>query len=77
MPELKLQKLPDRTRVKHSIVVTPHLEQKLHDYARRYQEAYGEAESVDTLIPFMLEAFLNSDRNFHRGRKVRKHAGVT
>lgn len=64
MADLKLPKLPDRTPAKHTIFVTPELERKLRNYADLYRQRYGEAESVEALIPFMLEAFINSDKNF-------------
>ena len=68
MTELKLAKLPDRTPVKLSITVTPDLHQMLQDYAALYAETYGREEPVVELIPAMLAAFLESDRNFVRSR---------
>lgn len=68
MPELKLQKLPDRTPIKLTISVMPDLNQALADYAKLYAEAYGREESVMELIPAMLSAFLESDRGFARTR---------
>jgi len=69
MSELKLGKLPDRTPVKITITVSPDLNQALREYAAIYRTAYGEAESVSDLIPFMLGAFLESDRGFAKARK--------
>jgi hypothetical protein len=69
MPDLKLAKLPDRTLVKHTIVVTPDMEQKLRAYADLYQQSYGEAEPIETLIPYMLSSFLESDRSFVKAWK--------
>jgi len=69
MSELKLGKLPDRTPVKITITVSPDLNQALRQYAAIYRTAYGEAESVSNLIPFMLGAFLESDRAFAKARK--------
>jgi hypothetical protein len=43
--------------------------QALRDYAALYKAIYGEAEPVADLIPFMLEAFLDSDRAFAKARK--------
>jgi hypothetical protein len=70
MSELKLGKLPDRTPVKIAITVSPDLNQALRDYASIYRATYGEAESVADLIPFMLGAFLESDRGFAKARKA-------
>lgn len=70
MAELKLAKLPDRTPVKLTITLGADLNQALKDYADIYQATYGVAEQVVDLIPFMLEAFLASDKGFVRtGRK--------
>ena len=69
MSELKLGKLPDRTPVKIAITVSPDLNQALRDYAAIYRETYGEDEAVADLIPFMLSAFLESDRGFAKARK--------
>lgn len=69
MANLKLGKLPDRTPVKINISVGAELNQALRDYATLYRATYGEAESVAELIPFMLEAFLDSDRAFAKARK--------
>ena len=45
------------------------LNQALRDYATLYRATYGEAETVVALIPFMLKAFLDSDRAFAKARK--------
>lgn len=67
MAELKLAKLPDRTPVKLTITVGSELQQALKDYADLYHKTYGTAEQVVDLIPYMLDAFLQSDRTFSRG----------
>lgn len=78
MAELKLARLPDRTPVKIPITVSPILNQKLAAYAGAYKEAYGEEERVADLIPFMLEQFLDNDRQFKniaKPRRARKIGG--
>lgn len=70
MAELKLAKLPDRTPVKLAITITPDLQNALRDYAAIYAQAYGTEEPVVELIPAMLAAFLESDRNFARARET-------
>lgn len=75
MAELKLARLPDRTPVKIPITVSPGLNQKLAAYAGAYKEAYGEEEKVADLIPFILEQFLDGDRQFKnigKSRRTRK-----
>lgn len=68
MPDLRLRKLPDRTPVKITISISPDLSQALSEYAALYQEAYGQPEPVQELIPAMLASFLESDRFFARSR---------
>ena len=69
MSELKLGKLPNRKPVKITITVSADLNQALREYAAIYRTTYGESESVADLIPFMLGAFLESDRGFAKARK--------
>lgn len=76
MADLKLAKLPDRTPVKLSMTITPDLHNALQKYAALYAESYGNEEPVVELIPAMLAAFLESDRNFVRSRE-RRNRGST
>ena len=69
MTAIKLGRLPDRTPVKIIIFVSPELNRALGDYASAYEAAYGQAAPVVDLIPAMLAAFLESDREFARARK--------
>ena len=64
MPDLKLARLPDRTPVKLTISILPELQRRLSDYAAVYGRIYGVQEPVSELIPAMLNAFLESDREF-------------
>jgi hypothetical protein len=75
MPELKLAKLPDRTPAKITITVSSDLNLALRHYAEIYRSIYGAEEPVAELIPFMLEAFLEGDREFARARKNGGAAG--
>mgnify|MGYP003580082525 CR=1 FL=1 len=74
MTSIRLQRLPDRTPVKMTILVSPELNRSLADYAGAYESAYGEAEPVAELIPAMLAAFLESDREFMRARRSKSMA---
>ena len=69
MADLKLARLPDRTPVKLTIVVSPDLFRALGDYAAIYNETYGQKEPVTELVPHMLGAFLASDRGFAKARE--------
>jgi hypothetical protein len=69
LPELKLPKLPDRTPTKITFTASAELNQALGQYAEMYRAAYGQLEPVAELIPFMLQSFLESDREFARVRR--------
>jgi hypothetical protein len=69
MTDLKLAKLPDRKPVKISITVNPVLNQKLGAYAEAYKRVFGDDEKVSDLIPYMLEQFLDGDRQFKSKRR--------
>lgn len=66
---MRLAKLPNRTPVKLTIVLAPGLAQRLREYAAFYAETYGSKEEVAELIPFMLEAFVEGDTAFKKGKK--------
>lgn len=66
---LKLPKLPDRTPVKLNISISPDLHQRLLSYSALYRDTYGTAEPVADLVPYMLDAFLDSDRAYAKARK--------
>ncbi|MBP2277832.1 MULTISPECIES: DUF2274 domain-containing protein [Sphingomonas] len=68
MAEIKLARLPDRTPVKLTITVAPELHHAPTDYAAIYNETYGQSEPVAELVPYMLSAFLASDRGFAKAR---------
>ena len=69
MTDLKLAKLPDRTPVKLTITLSADLNLALKEYADLYRATYNVSETVADLIPYMLEAFLQSDRGFARGAR--------
>ncbi|MBO9623931.1 MAG: DUF2274 domain-containing protein [Sphingomonas sp.] len=69
MADLKLARLPDRTPVKLTISVLPELHQVLEAYAALYATIYGRQEPVAGLVPAMLAAFLDSDREFAKARR--------
>jgi hypothetical protein len=69
MADLKLPRLPDRTPVKLTVSVLPELHQALEEYAAVYATTYGRQEPVAELVPAMLSAFLDSDREFAKARR--------
>lgn len=74
MPDLKLAKLPDRTPVKLSLSIAPDLNAALEKYAEIYNKAYGQEEKVTDLVPFMVQSFLDSDKNFAKALKTAPEA---
>jgi hypothetical protein len=72
MAELRIAKLPDRTPIKLTISVLPDLHDALQDYSKLYAETYGQADAMADLIPAMLAAFLDGDREFQKARKGTK-----
>lgn len=77
MSTIKLAKLPDRTPVKLTLTISPDLNRKLGRYADMYNEAYGNAEPepVTELAPYMLEHFLDNDKDFVRAEKKSRRDG--
>ena len=52
------------------VALPPPLQDDLQDYARVYEQAYGQSAKITDLIPSMLEAFMASDSNFKKARKA-------
>jgi len=69
-PSLRIGKLPDLTPVKMTIQVEPEVHRQLEDYARIYNERYGEEVAPVVLVPSMLASFLASDHGFKKARKA-------
>lgn len=70
MSSLKICKLPDTTPVKLTIALTPPLQAELQDYARVYEQTYGQAAKPAELVPSMLASFMAGDSNFKKARKA-------
>lgn len=76
MADLKLARLPERTPVKLTIMISPDLAEQLTAYAEVYEATYSKRETIADLVPFMLDAFLESDRAFNKIRKARRASGT-
>lgn len=74
--ELRLSRLPDRTPVKMTIMVSPDLASDLALYAALYQRTYGREEPVAELVPAIIRGFLDADRAFVRARREGSEQGV-
>ncbi|MDA4848587.1 DUF2274 domain-containing protein [Hoeflea poritis] len=68
MSPLKLKKLPNRETAKITFTASADLQQMLAAYANLYEAEYGEREAITDLIPYMLETFVGSDRQFRTAK---------
>mgnify|MGYP001551735860 CR=1 FL=1 len=73
---MRLARLPDRTPVRITFLASPSLAKSLALYAQYYEEVYRQAESVSDLVPYALEALLESDRGFAKFRRARRGDGT-
>jgi hypothetical protein len=69
MPDLKLGKLPNRTPAKLTLAISPDLGERLRSYAALHSATYGQEVTAADLGPYMLESFLDGDREFAKARK--------
>lgn len=77
MPDLKLGKLPNRTRAKLTLDLWPDLDDQLRLYATLHAARYGEEVSAAEIAPYILAKFLEADREFQKALLVGKtKAGV-
>ena len=67
--KLKLGRVPSTEVVKVTIAVSVELKAMLDRYAQVHAEASGEKNDLVRLIPYMLEAFMTSDRAFTRANR--------
>lgn len=65
--KLRLGPLPKTESTKLTFVCPVSLKANLDRYAKLHAQTYGEAVDGKTLIPYMLEAFMEGDRGFKRG----------
>jgi hypothetical protein len=66
--KLKLGRLPSTEIVKITIAMSVELKAMLDRYAQLHAQASGEKNDLVRLIPYMLEAFMTSDRAFQRAK---------
>ena len=65
-PKLKLARLRDNKPVQLGVSLDPDLMSDLGVYAKIYEAAYGEPQSVAALIPSMLRGFIASDAGYKK-----------
>ena len=71
---LRLGPLPKTESVKLTFACPVSLKADLDRYAALHAQVYGEAVDTATLIPYMLEAFMEGDRGFKRTRTKNEKA---
>ena len=68
--KLKLGPLPKATPIKLTITLSAELKSTLDRYAEVHAASTGETNDIERLIPYMLEAFVSSDRAFRRTKSA-------
>ena len=63
---LRLGPLPKTETVKLTFTCTVVLKAELERYAAMHSRTYGETVDAATLIPYMLETFMERDRGFRK-----------
>ena len=67
--KLKIGPLPNPEKVKMLVQVSVELKESLDQYAQLHSQLGGRTVDAATLIPHMLEAFIERDRGFRAMRK--------
>lgn len=70
--KLKIGPLPNPEKVKILVQVSVELKQSLDQYAELHSQLSGRTVDAATLIPHMLQAFIDRDRGFRSLRKARQ-----
>jgi len=68
--KLRLGPLPKTETVKLTITMSIELKAMLDRYADLHAQAWGQSVDVPTLIPHMLAAFMERDREFKALRRI-------
>lgn len=74
MSKLRLGPLPKTQLVRLTIVLPAQVKADLDRYVEVYAAAYGEPVDAAALVPHMLAAFMDRDREFRKARQVRETA---
>jgi hypothetical protein len=62
--KLKIGPLPNPDKVKVLVQISVELKEKLDQYAQLHSQLGGRSVDAATLIPYMLQAFIDRDRGF-------------
>ena len=72
--KLKIGPLPNPEKVKLLVQVAVELKESLDQYARLHSEMSGRTVDATTLIPYMLQSFIDRDRGFRSLRKSQQES---
>ena len=67
--KLKIGPLPNPEKVKLLVQVSVELKESLDQYAQLHSKMSGRTVDAPTLIPYMLQSFIDRDRGFRSMRK--------
>jgi hypothetical protein len=70
--KLRLGPVPTVPQVRITITLTAELSAALDRYAKMHAQSTGESHAVPQLIPYMLRAFITSDRAFAAASRASK-----
>jgi hypothetical protein len=72
--KLKIGPLPNPEKVKILVQISVELKVSLDQYAKLHSELGGRAVDAATLIPHMLQSFIDRDRGFRSLRKSQQES---
>jgi hypothetical protein len=67
--KLKIGPLPNPEKVKLLVQVSVELKESLDQYAQLHSKMSGRTVDAPTLIPYMLQSFIDRDRGFRSMRR--------
>jgi hypothetical protein len=67
--KLKIGPLPNPEKVKILVQISVELKDSLDQYAKLHSELGGRTVDAATLIPYMLQSFIDRDRGFRSMRR--------
>ena len=67
---IKLGRLSGATKVKVTVAMSRELKERIDSYAKLHSTTWGEDVDAATVIPAILEHFINSDRQFRKSERA-------
>jgi hypothetical protein len=75
--KLKIGPLPNPEKVKVLVQISLELKESLDKYAQFHSQLGGRSVDAATLIPHMLQSFIDRDRGFRLMRKSQQTVPIT